>query len=695
MKYVALLAFNKIVVSYPHLVAMHQDVILNCIDEADISIRLLALQLGSDMVNSDNLQSVVNRLMKQLQGVSPIENPISGRLGYNGATEEPQSDSSSENVEKNLSGNETRSSQARALPTEYRAKIIQHILSLCRRESYTNILDFAWYVDILIELVRVLPPDVDRLTGPEHLVSLDNESRNGIAFAVGAELRNVSVRVATVRAYTVGAVSSFLDFNKHPTETNQGAHHIIEFAAWIVGEYASNLSDPRRALDMLLSIPAFSTSRALSAYLQSIPKVLSQIMVKESNDWSLQLQAETSLLLGKVIKFLEGFIKNPDLEVQERAMGYLELFRVAIQAVKAHDAGSRRGPLILSEALPSLFNSQELKPVASTAQKKVPLLKGLDLTSPIHQHLQEVLTDADLNGQPDPETTAIHGHYYAKFNEIGTEPATQILSNVSTGSSHQDTTERSTKTRLSMSTDAARRERRIEDPFYIDSHSQYHSTMATPLHGISNASDQDVDIDSIPIMSLQIGNSNEGPSAKELNSIIEGSRLRNKVLVTPEEIIDQVSIVEQAGPQSQGSDRISMQRGRPNYPKSLLQVDSSGVSAFQLRSEEPFNHGAETRSKTPEDVEMAKALAEVERMRMEMQRASERVQIATDIPEGGSLVRKKKKKKSSPESTFQGQLEQGMSGENMASIRQLDDTVSVGEGHIKKKKRKKAKPLDD
>ena len=63
MKYVALLAFNKIVQTHSYLVAQQEDVILECIDSPDITIRIKALDLVKGMVSSDNLVSIVSRLM--------------------------------------------------------------------------------------------------------------------------------------------------------------------------------------------------------------------------------------------------------------------------------------------------------------------------------------------------------------------------------------------------------------------------------------------------------------------------------------------------------------------------------------------------------------------------------------------------------------------------------------------------------
>ena len=50
VKYIALLALVKIVPSQPHLVAEYQETILSSVDDPDISIRMRALELVSEMV---------------------------------------------------------------------------------------------------------------------------------------------------------------------------------------------------------------------------------------------------------------------------------------------------------------------------------------------------------------------------------------------------------------------------------------------------------------------------------------------------------------------------------------------------------------------------------------------------------------------------------------------------------------------
>lgn len=96
-----------------------------------------------------------------------------------------------------------------------------------------------------------------------------------------------------------------------------------------------------------------------------------------------------------------------------------------------------------------------------------------------------------------------------------------------------------------------------------------------------------------------------------------------------------------------------------------------------------FDHERQQR----EDAEMAKAMQEVERLRLEMQRANERIQAAQGVPPEGTLVKKKVKKKSKP---FLGEVEPGKPRK-----RKVKNPAEIMEGAevsttVKKAKKKKA-----
>ena len=159
VKYVALLAFNKIIATHPFLVAQQEDVILECIDNEDITIRVKALDLVQGMVSSDNLVSIVSRLMRQLKVSSPTP--------ANQQNSTPQPDTESYSGDETYTGEKPRppagtEEQAPPLPEGYTVDVIGRILTMCSQNNYGSLTDFDWYIDVLTQLVRLAPPPRQR-----------------------------------------------------------------------------------------------------------------------------------------------------------------------------------------------------------------------------------------------------------------------------------------------------------------------------------------------------------------------------------------------------------------------------------------------------------------------------------------------------------------------------------------------------
>ena len=658
MKYVALLAFNKIVTSHPQLVAQHQDVILACIEDPDISIRLQALQLGSGMITSDNLHTIVDLLIKQLHEARRPEDGETELIQLKSI--EPVAipdDSDSDEVSQQKT---QRSRAAQSLPTEYRAAMIRQILEMCSRDTYTNITDFDWYVDTLVSLVSLLPSQ-----------NGDVSSSNEIAAAVGAELRTIAVRVASARSYTVSAAHILL-LNRESLSAISGSGisslEVLEYAAWIVGEYSRTLNDPLHTLDSLLLLPNDTLRpQLICAYLQAIPKVLASAFVLEKNAWNDQIQAKTNLILARTVQFMQEFVDHASLEVQERAVGFLELMKLSLDAVIQHDRDASASPSIISEVLPSLFTGQELNPVAPSAQRKVPLPENIDLTTPINDSLTELLLNAEKDALTEAEVNPTKLYYYQKPEPtaVTSRPAIESIPDVSMPSSYQNDAPYTSDSALQAVRRIERKERNRDDPFYIPSNET--SGRNTPLHGIFNGTNgQDFEIDSIPIMELNTGDMSTGRSA------IHSSFAKSKrsVQIMAEETFDGDPTDVHQPRQQTSSGNLAH---RP-IKKGLLQVDSSNIGSLSLAQD------GDSVANLPMsgDIDMARALADIEKMRMEMQRDSERVNAPGDMETSGTIVKKKKKKKRRPEE-----------GKDVPSGINMGDS-----GAIVKKKKKKKKVMD-
>ena len=63
MKYVGLLAMSRLLSTHPKLIAEHKDIILECIDDDDFSIRFRALDLVVGMVNNNKGVFISGRKM--------------------------------------------------------------------------------------------------------------------------------------------------------------------------------------------------------------------------------------------------------------------------------------------------------------------------------------------------------------------------------------------------------------------------------------------------------------------------------------------------------------------------------------------------------------------------------------------------------------------------------------------------------
>ena len=637
---------------------MHQDVIMSCIDDPDISIRLQALELGSGMVNGDTLVSVVERLVQQLRNV-----PVARRealAGHNNGPNhgvEPIADSDGEDPEEKLSLSKTSSCDNAIMPDEYRVTIIHQTLEMCSRGTYMNILDFEWYIQILLELLQLVPfpcpPFACELQYYDTGSTISSTCYD-ISCAIGIELRNVAVRVNTVRFEAVNAADSMVALDERLTVNNSPERSIngaLQHAAWIVGEFANHLMDQHSTLSSLLQHHTHSfNSAALGAFIQAIPKVFIAIIMRDQSSWDTQRKTIVSLLIARIVHFLEPLTTHPSLEVQERSVEYLELMRVAAEAVANHDVDYEAAPLLLTQALPSLFAGLELNPVAVMAQRKVPIPEGLDLDNPLNPNLSNLLRCADQPTFDDSESVdsdRFYNHRLAQQVEMESAADNLPISSRDTVS-YQDHDDSTTDHENMAKKRAERLERNKDDPFHIASNEGSVSGATTPFHEILKSSNgEDVDIDSIPIMDLDVGERRGNGDRSNVEISKRKRKQPNRTYVTPEENISlDNSIAWQGASASSKAVEDTTSSRRDKNKRSLLEVDSSGIESLSLEA----NIHASSTGKLEierqqfEEVEMAKALAEVERFRLEMQRTSERIRVKDDIPVEGTLVKKKKKK---------------------------------------------------
>ncbi|KAL5360756.1 armadillo-type protein [Aspergillus floccosus] len=626
LKYVALLAFNRIAVSYPFLVSVHQDVIMDCLDDPDISIRLQALELAVRMVTSDTLQSIVHRLLSQLQYAH--RNTDSNRTDIHMGEALEEEDPRPSNT------------PSTALPYNYRIEVLHRVVDICSNNNYSELPDFEWYVDVLVQLMKLLPSDGAESPGNDVAYHQASNQRGSIASRVGSELRNVAVRVRDVRSEATRAAESLIvnENTEAVCPAMSGSNDsLLGPVAWIVGEYAEYLLSPGQTLQSLMNLSRMNLSASTTSLcLQALPKVLVELITGNGQGWDPQRKGEISLLLARIIEVLETLASNPDLDVQERATEFLEVMRLAADAIQSQVHEMDQMPLLLTSALPSLFYGLELNPVSVSAQKKVPLPEQIALDDQFNENLRELFRDQDNTPLILDAQVRLQDFYYIREPSLSSKPIETIQLDIQPDSYQNLADSFVDDGAAGARRKAGRKERNREDPFYIGTGEDSSGT-STPFHqAFTAANGSELDIDSIPIIDLKLNDveSYRKPSLMPHENRKHGKSRPKRYNIIADEVIGQ----EETG-------TLETSGGPSKSKKSLLEVDSSGLRRLSLREDADSSPrtGAFPNA-AAHDTEMALAMQEVERARLEMQRASERVQ-AKDIPAEGTLVKKKRKVK--------------------------------------------------
>ncbi|CAN8004626.1 unnamed protein product [Ixodes hexagonus] len=283
LKYLGLLAMSKILRSHPKSVQAHKDLVLQCLDDKDESIRLRALDLLYGMVSKKNLMEIVKKLMVHMD---------------------------------------------RAEGSAYRDELLSKIIDICSQNNYQYITNFEWYVSVLVELTRI--------EGTKHGLTIASQM-------LDVAVRVQAVRAFSVSQMAVLLENTHLLVGNGQRNS---ICEVLYAAAWICGEYSDLLEDPRSSLDSLLRPRACVLPPHIqSAYVHNALKLWARMLAQEeqanlgdAENPSLSEGAQEACTL--LCQRLPVFVQSGDLEVQERACCALHLVR---QVSKMQARGERVG----------------------------------------------------------------------------------------------------------------------------------------------------------------------------------------------------------------------------------------------------------------------------------------------------------------------------------------------------------------
>uniref|UniRef100_A0A667YDT3 AP-3 complex subunit delta-1 n=1 Tax=Myripristis murdjan TaxID=586833 RepID=A0A667YDT3_9TELE len=245
VKYLGLLAMSKILKTHPKSVQSHKDLILQCLDDKDESIRLRALDLLYGMVSKKNLMEIVKKLMLHVD---------------------------------------------KAEGTTYRDELLTKIIDICSQSNYQYITNFEWYISILVELTR--------LEGTRHGHLIASQM-------LDVAIRVKAIRAfAVAQMATLLDNAHLLTGN---TQRN-GICEVLYAAAWICGEFSEHLENPLQTLEAMLR-PKVATlpGHIQAVYVQNAAKLFATVLrSQEGNTDSTTAQETSQLMIDRLPLFVQS-----------------------------------------------------------------------------------------------------------------------------------------------------------------------------------------------------------------------------------------------------------------------------------------------------------------------------------------------------------------------------------------------------
>ncbi|KAJ3377549.1 AP-3 complex subunit delta-1 [Entophlyctis sp. JEL0112] len=376
LKYLGLFALCKLLPFRPHAIGEHREIILSCLEDKDISIRMRALELIAAMVTKRNLVAIVNHLMRQLV---PAQNGESSEAA--------------------------NSSALSVTDTSYAIEVVSRILQFCSNRTYALVTDFEWYIRVLVGFAGI------RGVG----------GAPGVAEAVCEQIIDVCVRVEGVREIAVEILGDLIldeQFLEAAVSTQDNTAQVLFAAAWVVGEYSMFLETPKAVICHLVSPKLVALPATVqAAYIQATMKIYSMWVSggtknQTANAGDNTEGAATPLPITKhefeelTTVMLQGFERmtgSNDLEVQERASTSFQILNLIFSLTQDEPSTDEWTVPSYAFDLGDLFKA-DLNPVDPQAQGLVPVPDGLDLDCWIHDPEPDILAaEKALNDDDDDD----------------------------------------------------------------------------------------------------------------------------------------------------------------------------------------------------------------------------------------------------------------------------------------------------
>lgn len=256
---------SKILQTNPKSVQIHKDLIMQCLDDKDESIRLRSLDLLYGMVSKKNLMEIIKKLLMHM---------------------------------------------SKAEGTHYRDELLAKIIDICSQNNYQYVTNFEWYVSVLVELTR--------MEGTRHGKLLSSQLLD-----VAIRVESIRPFMVTQMAILIDNMHLFASSALKNSKNSTDICEVLNAAAWICGEFAQHLTQPLETLESMSKSKVTNLPGHIqSTFVQNIFKLYVHLIQTSCANLD-----KCKQLTESMVEKMRLFEQNADTEVQERACSFLQILK--------------------------------------------------------------------------------------------------------------------------------------------------------------------------------------------------------------------------------------------------------------------------------------------------------------------------------------------------------------------------------
>lgn len=309
LRYISLLALDKLTPSHPHLVAQHQQLILESMWHPDFTIRLRALELVVRLASDPlSLRPIVDFLVMYLSSSEDISSsPRAAQM-----LQKTLDADKAHVLEPSVSSHITFSALKK-----FHVQVAESILDVGCANKFRHVRDPSWYLNVLIRLAQMVDAS--------------------IVSRISDQLTDFVFMHESVQAEACAMLLPLL-LNENIYNRENPLSNLLRAGALITSEFVEHMQSIPDVVQSLLRDETHDLpSRTVAVLVHSALKIFAYWTAQLSQNWNQGAKKSLECVTEYLVHHLVTLSQKDDAEVYERCKEGLQLFVLLQNGIKGSD----------------------------------------------------------------------------------------------------------------------------------------------------------------------------------------------------------------------------------------------------------------------------------------------------------------------------------------------------------------------